>query len=77
MKSILLGAIAFYQKTISPDHSPAGQALLGGACRFDPTCSEYFYQAVEKHGAARGSVMGVSRVLRCHPFSKGGFDPVR
>lgn len=77
MKRILLGAVALYQKTISPDHGVIGQALLGGACRFDPTCSQYFYQAVEKHGAVRGSALGFGRVLRCHPFSKGGFDPVR
>jgi len=77
MKKILLNVIAFYQKTISPDHGVIGRAVLGGACRFTPTCSQYFYQAVEKHGAARGSLLGFSRVARCHPFSKGGVDPVR
>src|SRR5262245_24302667 len=49
--------------------------LLGGHCRFQPTCSNYFIQAVEKHGPWRGAWRGVLRICRCHPFHPGGFDP--
>jgi uncharacterized protein len=51
--------------------------LLPSACRFYPTCSEYMSQAVERYGAARGVWMGLCRLVRCHPFHEGGFDPVR
>jgi putative membrane protein insertion efficiency factor len=51
--------------------------FLGRQCRFVPTCSNYFLQAVEKHGAVRGSLMGIWRLVRCNPLSKGGFDPVK
>ena len=61
--------LSVYKFWISP--------LLPSACRFYPTCSEYMYQAVEKHGAARGVGMGLRRLVRCHPFCEGGFDPVR
>ncbi len=57
-----------YQVTLSP--------LLGGQCRFLPTCSHYFIEAVDKHGALVGGWMGLRRLLRCHPFSRGGYDPV-
>lgn len=76
MKKLVLFLISLYQKTFSPDHGVIGHALLGGACRFEPTCSEYAYEAVEKHGVWRGLGLGLRRILRCHPFSKGGFDPV-
>jgi len=58
-----------YQLTLSP--------LLGGHCRHVPTCSRYFIEAVRKHGAIRGGAMGAWRILRCHPFGRGGYDPVR
>jgi putative membrane protein insertion efficiency factor len=51
-------------------------ALLGRQCRFLPTCSHYFIEAVQRHGAGRGGLMGLWRILRCHPFSRGGYDPV-
>lgn len=57
-----------YKMTLSP--------LLGRHCRFLPTCSEYTYEAVEKHGAARGAYLGLRRILKCHPFHAGGHDPV-
>jgi len=57
-----------YQVTLSP--------WLGGHCRFTPTCSTYFIQAVRKHGALVGAAKGLWRILRCNPFSKGGYDPV-
>ncbi|MHB1293367.1 MAG: membrane protein insertion efficiency factor YidD [Anaerolineae bacterium] len=67
-RRIVLGAIKFYQRAISPAFPPA--------CRYTPTCSEYTYQAVEKYGLPRGLWLGINRLLRCHPFHPGGYDPV-
>jgi len=64
-----LAVIRTYQRFVSP--------LLPPSCRFTPSCSHYAVVAIEKHGLLRGMVMGAVRVLRCNPFSKGGFDPVR
>lgn len=64
----LLGLLRAYRWAISP--------LLPPACRYVPTCSEYAMEAVERYGALRGSAMAVWRVLRCHPFTRGGVDPV-
>jgi len=50
--------------------------ILGGSCRFTPSCSSYAIEALERHGAARGTWLGVRRVLRCHPFQRAGYDPV-
>ncbi|TMD57905.1 MAG: membrane protein insertion efficiency factor YidD [Chloroflexi bacterium] len=68
MKRVVLGALRFYKAAVSP--------LLPPACRFTPTCSEYAYLAVERHGALRGSWLAARRLLRCHPLARGGFDPV-
>jgi putative membrane protein insertion efficiency factor len=68
MGRLVVGLIVIYQRVISP--------LLGPACRYEPSCSEYARQAVEKYGAARGSWMGIKRLARCHPFHEGGYDPV-
>ncbi len=64
----LLGLIRLYQLTLS--------SALGGHCRFHPTCSEYAHQSVAQHGALRGVWLSARRILRCHPFSQGGHDPV-
>ena len=68
MRGILLAAIRLYQVVISP--------LLGPRCRFYPSCSSYAFEAVERHGPARGTLLAVRRILRCHPFHPGGYDPV-
>ena len=65
---ILIGIIRVYQGTLS--------GWLGRQCRFVPTCSQYFIEALRLHGPVRGSRMGILRILRCHPFARGGFDPV-
>ncbi len=66
--------LAFYKRVISPLlHTMAGAQ---GACRFQPTCSEYAAIAVAEHGIMRGGLMALGRVLRCHPLHRGGFDPV-
>lgn len=69
MRGLVIGLLRFYKQWVSP--------LLPSACRFYPTCSEYMREAVEKHGALRGVWLGVKRLVRCHPFRTGGFDPVR
>lgn len=74
---LVLRLIQIYQKYFSPDRGLL--SLLHpfpGACRFRPTCSEYAYQAIEKYGLFKGGFKTIFRILRCHPFSKGGWDPV-
>ena len=66
---MLVSLARLYQRSLS--------TFLGGQCRYIPTCSEYFIEALEKYGAVRGGAMGLWRIMRCHPFSKGGYDPVR
>ncbi|MFS7374022.1 membrane protein insertion efficiency factor YidD [Carnobacterium divergens] len=68
LKKILIGFVQFYQKFISPMFPPS--------CRYTPTCSSYMIQSIERFGAIKGTGMGVWRILRCHPFVKGGYDPV-
>jgi len=69
MKFLVLDLLGVYKAAVSPFFPPA--------CRFEPTCSEYTRQAVEKYGAMKGTWMGLKRLLRCQPFCKGGHDPVR
>ena len=68
MKSVVLGVVRLYQRVISP--------LLPASCRFYPNCSEYTCEAIEKWGVAKGLWLGLRRVVRCHPWNPGGFDPV-
>lgn len=69
MKWIAVYLLRGYKLAISP--------LLPQACRFTPTCSQYAAEAIEKYGFWKGSALGLKRLSRCHPFSEGGYDPVR
>ena len=68
IKSFMLKLIRFYQRHISP--------ALGPHCRYVPTCSQYAVEAIEKYGALKGGFLALRRILRCHPFHPGGYDPV-
>ena len=68
MKKLLLAGIRFYQRSISPRKRPC--------CRYFPTCSCYAVTAISRYGALHGGAMAAWRILRCNPFSKGGYDPV-
>ncbi|MBE3587891.1 MAG: membrane protein insertion efficiency factor YidD [Thermoanaerobacteraceae bacterium] len=68
MRKVIILLLRFYQKHISP--------LKGPSCRFYPTCSEYAVQAVGRYGVVRGSLRAMWRLLRCHPFNPGGYDPL-
>ena len=68
MKRLFILLIKFYKKFISPG--------LNSHCIYTPTCSEYTMEAIEEYGAIKGSYMGIKRILRCNPLSKGGYDPV-
>jgi putative membrane protein insertion efficiency factor len=63
----LIALARVYQRTLSP--------LIGQRCRFEPSCSAYFIEAVKKYGAVRGAIRGVGRICRCHPWHPGGYDP--
>jgi hypothetical protein len=69
VKKILIFLIKIYKKYISP--------LLPNSCRFYPTCSEYAIEALSKYGVLKGSIKATYRILRCNPFNKGGYDPVK
>ncbi len=71
--SVALQLIRLYQATLSPDHGPWRRP----GCIYQPTCSEYTYQAIEKYGIIKGTFLGAKRIGRCHPWAKGGYDPVR
>lgn len=75
-KMAALKTIRVYQRLFSPDHGPLKALYPHGFCRFYPSCSQYTYEAVEKLGIIRGLSLGVWRILRCTPWSKGGVDPV-
>ncbi|SHE87881.1 protein YidD [Clostridium fallax] len=69
MKRIFISLIKFYRKYISPLKKPC--------CIYYPSCSQYTMEAIEKYGALKGGFMGIKRILRCHPFHEGGYDPVK
>ena len=69
VKKVLIWLIRAYKLVISP--------MLLPSCRFTPTCSQYAIDAIEMHGVIRGSYLAVLRILRCHPFNRGGYDPVK
>lgn len=69
MKTVLISLLRFYKLALSP--------LLPPSCRFIPTCSEYAVDAIARYGASRGTLMALRRILRCHPFHPGGYDPVK
>jgi len=73
----VLKMIRVYQKTLSFDYGIPKIFYPHGFCRFHPTCSEYGYQAIEKYGVVKGGMLAFGRVLRCNPFSKGGYDPLK
>lgn len=72
MKKILILLLKLYKKTISPIIQ-----FFGIHCKFYPSCSEYTTQAIEKYGCFKGTYIGIKRLLKCHPFSKGGYDPLK
>ena len=74
---LVLKLIRIYQKTLSFDHGIFHHLFPYGYCRFQPTCSEYGYQAVERYGVIKGGLMAIWRILRCNPWNKGGHDPVK
>ena len=68
VKRLILAILRFYRRSISP--------LFPPSCRFTPSCSLYSYEAIDRYGVFKGGILGVKRVLRCHPLNRGGYDPV-
>ncbi len=77
IKNFLKTLIHFYQKTLSPDHGWLRVFYSAGYCKFQPTCSQYAYEAIDRYGALQGSWLGIKRIFRCNPWNAGGEDPVR
>ena len=75
-KRIILGSIRLYQRTLSPDHGWVSRLHPGGYCKFQPTCSMYAHEAVDKLGITHGLFLACGRIFRCNPLSRGGYDPV-
>lgn len=77
MKKALLGLVSLYQHAVSNNKTLINLFFPGSGCRFFPSCSVYFYDSVDKYGILVGVVRGFWRIIRCNPFNKGGFDPVK
>lgn len=75
-KKISLLFIKLYQKTLSLDHGPLSVFYSERLCRFHPTCSEYTFEAIDRFGFLKGWILGFKRIIRCHPWNDGGYDPV-
>lgn len=71
----IIFCIRLYQKTLSPDHGPLGKFRILGCCRYRPTCSQYTIDSIQKKGVTKGLILASYRIIRCNPFSKGGWDP--
>ncbi|MBF0557994.1 MAG: membrane protein insertion efficiency factor YidD [Nitrospirae bacterium] len=69
MKTLIISFVKLYRYLISP--------VLPSCCRFSPSCSEYSIEALREYGAVKGSVLAIKRILKCHPFHPGGYDPVK
>ncbi len=76
-KYLVISLIRLYQKTLSFDHGPLKAFYPHGFCRFYPSCSEYSAQAIDKYGLIKGGFKACWRILRCNPWNKGGYDPVK
>jgi uncharacterized protein len=77
MKKVALFLIRFYQKVLSPDQGFLRYFFSEKFCRFYPTCSQYTYEAIDKYGIIKGVWLGLKRIVRCHPWNDGGYDPLK
>jgi putative membrane protein insertion efficiency factor len=77
LRLTVIWLIKLYQKTLSPDHGFLRHLHPFGYCRFYPTCSQYGIEAIRKYGILKGGMMSAHRVIRCNPWNKGGYDPVK
>lgn len=77
IKKTVLLLIRFYQKVLSPDQGWLSYLFSERFCRFHPTCSQYTYQAIDKYGLIKGGWLGLKRIIRCHPWNDGGYDPLK
>ena len=76
-KNVILLGIKVYQKTLSPDHGPLRFLFPHGFCRFNPSCSHYGYEVIQKKGVLKGVPQTIWRIIRCNPWNPGGNDPVK
>lgn len=76
IRTVFLTVIKLYQRTLSFDHGPLAKIFPFWGCRFYPSCSQYTYLAIARYGVIKGVFLGTKRLIRCHPWSKGGHDPV-
>lgn len=75
-RKAVLFLVKSYQKTLSPDHGFFSYKYPHGYCKHFPSCSEYSYQAVEKYGVIKGGIKSAARIVKCNPYSQGGYDPL-